>query len=481
MSSPKFITNKQKLLSDTMQNILPTSNKVDILVGFFYFSWFDKLYNTLKDKKIRVLVWMEIELDLKNKIKEVYKIQEDIVCDYKNDFIDQLKNTFNKTDVFDNKDTIESVNIFIQKIIDNSLEIRKTMRPNHSKLYLFHESEWSNHGGDRPWTLITWSSNFTYSGLEWRYELNARFDDKQSFLEWVEIFEELWLDSVEITTWWKDDIVVKTLTKETWLHIPTPYEAYIRVMSEYFDTKVDNFLSPEYLTDWKIKDLDYQVEAIKKWLNIISEHSWVIIADVVWLWKSIIGSTLIANLWKKALVIAPPHLKDQWENYSEDFWLNLKIFTSWKIKEAHLFNIKNEKNYDVILIDEAHRYRTSENIDYWYLQQITQWKKVILLTATPFNNSPEDIFNLIKLFQIPKKSTIQTSKLLTYEFQTLIKEYNKIRADEKEKKLSKQELKTKLNDISSKIKSLIYPVVIRRSRVDLEKREDFKKDLAKQW
>jgi FtsZ-binding cell division protein ZapB len=87
---------------------------------------------------------------------------------------------------------------------------------------------------------------------------------------------------------------------------------------------------------------------------------------------------------------------------------------------------------------------------------------------------------LIKLFQIPKKSTIQTGKLLIYEFQELIKEYNKIRKDEKDKKIKKDDLKRKLEEISAKIKFLIYPVVIRRSRVDLEKIETYKKDLENQ-
>ena len=38
MSTGKFITNKQKILKETISNILPTSEKIDMLVGFFYFS-----------------------------------------------------------------------------------------------------------------------------------------------------------------------------------------------------------------------------------------------------------------------------------------------------------------------------------------------------------------------------------------------------------------------------------------------------------
>ncbi len=113
MTTWKFITNKQKVLSETIQNILPTSEKIDILVGYFYFSWFDKLYTSLQEKKMRVLVWMEIELTLKNKIKEVYIFEKSHISNSKEDFIEQLKQAFNKTDLFDNEETKESVHVFI--------------------------------------------------------------------------------------------------------------------------------------------------------------------------------------------------------------------------------------------------------------------------------------------------------------------------------------------------------------------------------
>lgn len=482
MTTWKFITNKEKVLSETISKILPTSEKIDFLVGFFYFSGFWELYKWLEDKKIRILVWMDIELEINKTLKEVYKLQNNNINIKKEDFINQLKNAFNRTDIFDNEKSIESLNLFISKIENNTLEIRKTREPNHSKMYLFYENEISSHGWDRPWTLITGSSNFTYSWLTWRHELNARFDDKESFLEWKEVFDELWLDSIEITSWWEEDQVVKMFKEETWLKVPTPYYCYIRLLKEYFLNNKNKFLeTPESLTNGAFTDLEYQIRAIEDWVKTIEEHNWVIISDVVWLWKSIIGSSLIWNLWKKAIVICPPHLKKQWEEYWELFNLNLKVYTSWLIENA--LNDDNNRNHkiDVILIDEAHRYRNDDNIDYWYLHRLTRNKKVILLTATPFNNAPNDIFNLIKLFQIPKKSTIVSWSVLTFEFRKLQKEYTKLRDLQKEWKIEIKELNKKLENISKQIKRLIEPVVIRRSRVDLEKNIKFKEDLKKQW
>ena len=57
--------------------------------------------------------------------------------------------------------------------------------------------------------------------------------------------------------------------------------------------------------------------------------------------------------------------------------------------------------------------------------------KVILLSATPFNNKPSDTFSLIKLFQIPTRSTLQTSINLSVIFERLNKKYTALRNNKK--------------------------------------------------
>ena len=64
------------------------------------------------------------------------------------------------------------------------------------------------------------------------------------------------------------------------------------------------------------------------------------------------------------------------------------------------------QKYANIIIDEAHRFRTETTITYEKLAEICRGKRVILVTATPYNNSPRDILSLLKLFQKAKKSTI---------------------------------------------------------------------------
>ena len=46
----KIIRNKENLLSEIINDVLPATSNVDILVGFFYFSGFKWIYEKLKDK-----------------------------------------------------------------------------------------------------------------------------------------------------------------------------------------------------------------------------------------------------------------------------------------------------------------------------------------------------------------------------------------------------------------------------------------------
>lgn len=422
---------------------------------------------------------MDTELKIVNSVLKINEINFSTAT--KTDTIKQLKELFNKTDTLDNLEGVEAIDVYINKIIDGTLEIRRTIDPNHTKLYLF-EHEWVySHWWTLPWTVISWSSNLTFSGLSGRFEYNTIDRDPDNYKNAKEMFDDIWRDhSISITTWWEDDELVKVLKQETWLRLTEPYLCYIRLLSEYFKDE-EGIKTPSDLTWEKFWNLEYQIDAIKKWLKIINEHNWVIIADVVWLWKSVIGSTLIWNLQRteensKAIIICPPHLEDWWNDYKKDFNLKVEIFSSWKIDKALEYDLSDIHKASVVLVDEAHKYRNADTIDYWRLHQLCQNKKVILLTATPFNNEPNDIFNLIKLFQIPWNPTIHTKNGMIEDFKALQNKYLEIRKEDDELASG-----AKLKLLAEDIRQIIWPVVVRRSRVDLEEVESYKKDLKEQW
>ena len=98
-----------------------------------------------------------------------------------------------------------------------------------------------------------------------------------------------------------------------------------------------------------------------------------------------------------------------------------------------------------------------------------------MLTATPYNNRPQDLFALIKLFQTPSRSTIHSVDNLGVRFHELIAQYNRL---EKEgKKGLTSEIKYELDQLSQQLRILIDPVIVRRSRIDLQEIKEYAEDL----
>lgn len=474
--STKFITNQKELLSEVINNILPSTQKLYVLVGYFYFSGFKELYKTIEDKEVKILVGLDVEKDLLNKIKEVEFIQELNLSrgKIKDNFNKSFVSIFNDTDYFDSEEKQNAFRLFLKKIKDGTLEIRKTAQPNHAKLYIFeHKKEYSQ-GGVTPGIVITGSSNFTRSGLKDRCEIDVILRDEYD--EAYKIFKSLWDTAVNIVDRNNIKEFLTEIVEKIWIDkLPRPYLLYVRVLEEFYSVVKPKNIKHASQISKKYLSLKYQIDAIEQALKIIERHDGVIVADVVGLGKSIVASVVAHNLRLKTLIIAPPHLTDQWEDYRYEFDYNAKVYSSGKIEESLEENDDEEEK--LIIIDEAHKYRNEETIDYANLHKLCHGNKVMLLSATPFNNRPQDIFSMIKLFQIVTKSTIQTVDNLSYQFRQLVKDYKAIQKAQRE---TNQAMKKEIKELADKIRDILWPVVIRRSRLDLEAIKEYKEDLKKQ-
>jgi len=74
--SQHFITNEKQLLSNVMDGIFPYAENLYFLVGFFYFSGFEEIYKNLDNKNLKILVGLDIEKDMLNRVKEVDLLTE---------------------------------------------------------------------------------------------------------------------------------------------------------------------------------------------------------------------------------------------------------------------------------------------------------------------------------------------------------------------------------------------------------------------
>lgn len=484
--SSSFITNKEKFLSDIINGILPKTDAVDILVGYFYYSGYMQLSENLKDKQIRILVGLDIDLHISKHIREVEAIRNEFISRniIKEEYYKQFVHIFNDSDFLDTAEKLEQFKMFYGKILDGTLEIRKTFDPCHSKMYLFAYNDLMNEGGELPGVLITGSSNLSYQGLKGRLELNARFNDKQDYEEGKKLFDELWESSVVVAS--KDNLDEwnnKVMARIWYDKIYSPYLMYVRVLKEYFNIPTsENLLTPYDITEGRYSNLRYQTDAVQMAINALNNHNGAIVADVVGLGKSVIASTIARNLRLRTIIVCPPHLYKQWEGYRDEFGFTASVFSAGKIEDAvlHYQELVKDGEQFLIIIDEAHRFRNEYTQDYALLHNLCFGNKVLLLTATPFNNQPADIYALIKLFQIPTNSTLKTVENLGASFKDLINKYKKLREEQREGKKTDEEIKTQVNDMAKKIRSIISPLVVRRSRLDLQGIPEYADDLKQQ-
>lgn len=484
--SQNLITNQDKFLSEVINNILPGCDKAYFLVGYFYFSGFQEIYEQLRDKHLRILVGLDIERSLANGIREIddYSQKTKTRVQTRDEYYQGLVDIFNNTDFFDTERQIEAFKLFCDKISNGTLEIRKTQDPNHAKLYLFEYKPENQSITQQPGQMITGSSNLSVAGLKGRIELNTILHDPIYYNEGKELYDGLWDTAVPVADLDHLPEFIEKVIKNIWMEkLYSPYAMFIRVLQEYFSQPDDkNLLKPSDITDGTYTDLKYQIDAVQMAMKAIENHDGVIIADVVGLGKSIIASTVARNLHLRTIIVSPPHLKQQWEEYRDQFGFTASIFSSGKIESAldHYRMIVRNNEQFLIIVDEAHKYKNEEIRDYSILHDLCMGNKVMLLTATPFNNRPNDIFSMLKLFQIPSKSTLKTVDNLGAAFRELIKNYEDIADAQRKKTMSEDEIKTESQRIAKQIRSIISPLVIRRSRLDLDEIPAYKADLKAQ-
>jgi len=155
------------------------------------------------------------------------------------------------------------------------------------------------------------------------------------------------------------------------------------------------------------------------------------------------------------------------------------VYSTGKIQEA-LDRHGSDTGKILFILDEAHKHRNEDTDNYKMLHRLCAGHYVMALSATPFNNDPKDIYALIKLFSTPGQSTIRTVENLSMSFHALFKRYKAVRRELRKNSSEDTEIKVELNSIADELRKMIEPLIIRRSRLDLDEIEEYKEDLKAQ-
>lgn len=252
--------------------------------------------------------------------------------------------------------------------------------------------------------VLAGSSNMTYAGLKLNAELNLGYPagDQQNGKKVVEWFEEYW----ELS----EPYDLAGVYEAIWAP-HTPWEIFLRMLLELYGSVLDE----ERPTPGTFDLAGFQLDGIARMKRLLEANGGVIVADEVGLGKTYLAGEVIRDATdekrQRVLIICPAALKDSmWKPFLSKHGFRLTDVMSYaKVRELmnpddqdHTKFLNQVRDYAMIVVDEAHNLRNSgaeqsKAIDRVILEGKYP-KKVVLLTATPVNNSLSDLDTLVRYF-----------------------------------------------------------------------------------
>ena len=495
-----FFTNRDgNTLMKEFEGILtnnPQVKNLDAVVGFLRASGYFTLRPFLDGiNKVRVLIGIDVDKYIARAAQRgrLFMGEEEEV---KQDCMKQFREDIEKSSY--SKEVEDGMMQMLQDLLDGKLEMRAhPSKKIHAKMYILYPDNYNQHCFG---AAITGSSNLSGNGLgigaDKQYEFNVKLTQYDDVQFAKNEFELLWAEAegAEITA-----VDYEQAVKGTYLGGDvTPYELYIKMLMEFFSDRVmaidmdDPFDMPEGYTKY-----EYQMDAVVEGYQKLLRYDGFFLADVVGLGKTVIA-TMIAKKFliengrdnTKILVVYPPAVEQNWKTTFKDFGIDK--YTQFvsngsldKILDTDNYNYWNADEFDLVLVDEAHKFRNHTTGAFKDLQEICKMprvetgyipgykKKVMLISATPMNNSLSDIYYQITMFQDPRQCTIDGVPNLTSFFSPLVRLFQKLRKDPNFDV-------SKFKKLSEKVReSVIKPITVRRTRSDIEGIARYSKDVEK--
>ena len=332
----------------------------------------------------------------------------------------------------------------------------------HGKLYIIQNG--GGNGKSPQRNAMVGSSNFTKRGLGFgkgsNYEINLAVggEECEQYEKW---FRKLW-DNPELVEDIKEKIIeelekLKQDQSPEFIYFKTLYEIFRERVEE--DKRSGEFSKEIEFTETEIyKALyEFQKTAVTGILHRLKNHNGCILADSVGLGKTYTALAVIKHYearGKKVLVLCPKKLRANWELYqassedrnnpfeSDNFSYTLLYHTDLsRTDDDNKLSGRTESGidlakidlgkYDLVVIDESHNFRTDTPStvvfkDNKYIRKKPRYQRlledvimsgknsqVLMLSATPVNNSLADLKN--QLYLMCSKNEKHFSEILDNE------------------------------------------------------------------
>lgn len=449
---PVIIDNrKNNTVLRALQKLLPNLHKMDVATGTFEIGSFlllEGLWQHLD--KIRLLMGDETTRRTK---REILKER----LNTSNDSIEREK---------ERDDALTGLPAVRQAIADKQIALRVYSKAKfHAKSYLMESKEAS------PVDFaIVGSSNFTRPGFTENVELNL-FSTDQAHIEGLrKWYEELWKEGEDVSP-----ELLKVI--EPHLKEYDPFTAYAKALYEFFAGREKTQNAWELTDSVMYRKLSqYQKDGYHQALKIAEDWNGALICDGVGLGKTFIGLMIlercIQNKEQVLLIVPKSAEQSVWKANIDRYlrphyprsirqYLDIERHTSFGrpdgIKPEDLDFYKS--NVDVVIIDEAHHFRNPKANRGRLFMELAASKKLYMLTATPINNSLDDLYHLINYFAQGKKDHFASIRIQDLRGHFL----------EANKRMEKDHPKTAVTEVAGdedflRTDGLLRNVLIQRSR-----------------
>ena len=287
---------------------------------------------------------------------------------------------------------------------------------------------------DRSHGVVAGSSNFTRAGLATNLELNLGNYSPHVVRQVQEWFEELWSEAA--------DYDLAALFEGRFEPHP-PQLVYLRMLWQLYGDDLAAEAAAEGAP--QIHLTSFQTDGLWRARRILDQHNGVLVADEVGLGKTFLAGELIREAAldrrQRVLVVTPATLRDgPWRAFRSEFNLPMELVSyeqlaadprlnprhraapDWPVgatgadgavaadrattgpggtDAVPTLDARDVNDYAMVVIDEAQNLRNPSTQRAEALRELLKGsppKKLVLLTATPVNNSLWDLYWLLSYF-----------------------------------------------------------------------------------
>jgi superfamily II DNA or RNA helicase len=382
-----FADNQAVTVANAVRDVAAYTNfqhPISIATGYFNLGGFESIAEVLERvPSVRILIGAEPEyetvpdrlaVDRETSRKAVLRIESAIKAG--RDII-----PFTPTDTAQ----VERLKVLLARPSTQVRIYRKQFL--HGKAFIFGDAD----------SVIAGSANFTRAGLNHNRELDlGQFDpDKVKVVKaW---FDALWDDAEPFDLAGIFESRLKTYD---------PFTIYLRMLyAQYHDELREDEEGHKLYASLKLTEFQ-RIGALRA-IRILDAWGGAMVADGVGLGKTVVAGevvrTFVNDRGVHALIVCPAALREMWTGY-----LAKQRIAAQVISYAELANWEQPgrlpvaaSQYRLIIADEAHALRTPDTQAYEGMVRLlsrSPQARLLLLTATPVNNSLWDLYHEIMLF-----------------------------------------------------------------------------------